>query len=291
MLRSRVVRARSLGLFSVFLLVAGCATGSGASSVKQPPPPPKPGHGPQCKARALELASSEAAPPKAGDAEVSLAKGRALANQGAHDRAVLAFGEALAIDPGLAEAHLAKAHSHLMSDGSLEAILKHTATALRIQPLDPASQIAFASALLDAQEPKVAALHYRCALALGAAADTELGLARAQLAAGEGQQAIEALHRAQKSSGDRPEIQVMIGQAHEAQGEKRKAAQALERAAKLLGRSAVLLRKAARLYEAAEDLDAAARVRSQADDIDPPARRRKMRQLRKAKPPPKGARG
>ena len=243
--------------------------------VTPPQPDPLP---PECRARADSEAKT-ASNGKRGAQPYH--HGLQAAATGDHQTALQAFAQALATDPDHADAHLAKAKSHLQFDGDTEAIRHHLNQTIIRAPQNAEAQGLFANVLAHANDHEGATAHYRCALHL----DPSRELVRVDLAAQLLQRGdfLRAEAELRQVRAQNLRTRSLLALALEGQGKLQAAAEVIKTAAEDLQTSPVLYRRAADLFARAQVLDQAEEMRAKADAIDPPPARRKMRPLVKAR--------
>lgn len=195
-----------------------------------------------------------------------------------------AYAEAVTADPSHGLARLALAEAHWATDNDLERIQRHLAAAVVLLPRNPRAHLRFADACAQLDLAEIARTHWSCAIELKADLPTaHAELARYALTAGKPAEATRHIRSALGSDAKNYRYHLLLADSLQAEGEARPAAHAAEQAAVLVGRSAALYRKAARLHEDANSTDDADRLNRIADEIDPPPEGRKLRPLRRAR--------
>ena len=235
--------------------------------------------GDRCLARpaALALPLNPGQPRDFLRAHEAFEAGRGLAEAGRAEEAKAALEAAVAADPGHGLAHLALAEAHLLTDNDVQAIRRHLATAVVLLPSNPRAHLRFANASAEAHDPEAAVVHWRCALGLKAGlAEAHAQLARYLLATGQPSAAEVEIRAALAAEPEAYPHHVLLAEALEAQA-------AVERAARLVGRSAALFRRAAILYAGAGATTEADQMRAEADELDPPRAPRDLRPLPRRK--------
>jgi len=210
--------------------------------------------------------------------------GVGFAKRNQHEKAINAFANALRNDPMHGLAHLEKAESHLFVDADAAVIRDHLLTAVELLPQNPRAYQRLGEAMAAVGDEDAAIRHWRTALSLRPGlVDARLQLATMLVGTGALDEAREHLEKAVRQEPKNVRARVRLGEVLETASRPGDAARQIEFAAQMVGRSAALYRRAAKLYESAGEDPQARRLRRKADEIDPPPPARDYRPLRRAR--------
>lgn len=187
-------------------------------------------------------------------------------------------------DPERGLAHLSLAEALLFAGAEPNVQAHHLAWSVQLLPDNPRAHLRYAQLLHRAGATRAARRQVSCALerrsnyaeALRLAAELDLRGNRLD----EAERAARAAIRAER---DDHRNWVILGEILKARGAHAAAGYAMLTAARAVGRSAPLYRRAARLFRAAREHDAAAAAYARADAIDPPPEARALRPLPRAR--------
>ncbi|MEM1026326.1 MAG: hypothetical protein AAGD10_21735 [Myxococcota bacterium] len=268
--------ARNIAL----LALIGCASGLPDPSpmVRKPGPAASPcGEVP----RLHRLTIAPDGPRDFDRAQAVFARARARSQLGNHPQALPLYEEAVRLDPTFGFAHLGLARSQLLMGSDRDAMLGHAATATALLPDNPRAHHLLAKVLDERGATRPARTHLLCALELRPSLhEARADLAVLQLDAEAYAEAGSTLEELIRRQGSEVQTQVLLARAYAGMKRWADAGQAMEAAARQAGRNAVLLRRAAQLYEQGGLEQRAATVRMRADAIDPPPENRNLRPLR-----------
>ena len=187
-------------------------------------------------------------------------------------------------DPEQGLAHLSLAEALLYTGGDPEVRGHHLAWAVQLLPHNPRAHLRYAERLraigaLEASRRQVGcALERRPTYAEASRLAAELDLQAGRWADAE-RAARSAIHAERANHRN----WVILGEILRTRGAYAAAGQAILTAAKSVGTSAPLYRRAAELFEAAREHAAAAAALARADAIDPPPETRRLRPLPRAR--------
>ena len=271
--------ARNIAL----LAFIGCASRSIAPAT-EPPLVPKPGPAASVCAELPARHRLDTAPDAPRDfdaARTAFEAARARAQVGDLPGALPLYEEAVRQDPTFGFAHLGLAETQLLLGTDRDRTLAHAATAAALLPEAPRAHHVLGRVLKERGAMRPARTHLMCALELRPSLhEARSDLAVLQLDEQAFSAAVSTLQELLRRQGPEVQTQVLLARAYAGMQRWAEAGQAMEQAARQAGRNAVLLRRAARLYDEG-GLDAEAEtVRRRADAIDPPPEQRQLRQLR-----------
>ena len=236
-----------------------------------------------CVSEPLRTARIDRSQPRDfGRAKTAFDRGLTLQERGEHAEALVAFKKAVGADPTFGLAHLEAALSHLYTDNAHDALLSHLSAAVVLMPRNPRAQLQYARLQRELGESRLAETHFDCAVQISPAlAPAHESLARLLLTQGRVE---EAEQRARAAVGLQPTettYRVLLADILTRREQWNEAGKEVELAARQVGRSAALFRRAAQLFARAGAEQDAQRMRAMADEIDPPPAKRRLRPLRR----------
>jgi len=214
-------------------------------------------------------------------AQAAFAQARAKSQVGDLPGAMPLYEESARLDPTFGFAHLGLAETQLLLGTDRDRTLAHAATAADLLPNTPRAHHVLARVLKERGAVRPARIHLMCALELR----PSLHQARADLAILQIEErsfsdAVSTLNELTQRQGPEVQTQVLLARAYAGMKRWSDAGEAMERAAQRAGQNAVLLRRAARLYDKGGFEELATTARLRADAIDPPPEGRDLRPLR-----------
>lgn len=231
-----------------------------------------------CLERPRRLAAPETAPWDTNQARDAFDRGTRLEASGEWGAAERAYAAAVELWPGFGLAHLRLAEALAYTGGSARQRVAHLSAALLDLPRNPRAHVRLADALEETDDAPGALVHLGCALALdGRLDDARRHAVRLALEL-EGPAAAEARLDPLLHTGPSASDWIVASDVYAAGGNLDGAADAMQKAAQT-AKSAPLYRRAAGLWERAQNPERAEAAKDRADALDPPERR-KMRPLR-----------
>lgn len=214
-------------------------------------------------------------------AKASFDRGLAHQKAGRPAEALAEFNRAIAADATFGLAHLEAAVSHLYTDNDRDELSAHLSAAVVLLPRNPRAQLQYARFQREVGNLDLAERHLGCALALAPThAPTHEALARLLLVQDRAADAEARARSAVALAPTKTTYRVLLADILTRRQRFMEAGVEVEQAAKQVGRSAALYRRAAGLYAQGGATTDAARLRRIADKLDPPRQRRRLRPLK-----------